>query len=74
MPACALSGEDETLNLSFLASEEAWNSLRDVANDGRDTRRTNPRFLWLGALPCACVTQATAALSLPTAATPGGSG
>lgn len=64
MPACELSDEGEPINLSLLVSEEAWQPLRDIANDKRDHRRVLPPFRWLGPLPCECVLQAVAAFSL----------
>ena len=69
MPACELP-DGETVNLSFLSSEKAWQSLRDVANNGRDRRRSSPPFLWLGVITCDCVLQAIRALSLETSPMP----
>ena len=66
MPACALEDEsDGSLNLSYLASEEAWLSARDS-----DSRRTTPAVLWLGIVPCACIQQAMSALSLQASPMP----
>ena len=66
MPSCALD-DRETLNLSFLASEEAWQPLRDVsAVPGEDARRTSPPALWIGPIPCECVLESVQALSLQT--------
>ena len=70
MPACALD-EHETLNLSFLASEDAWRALRDVsAVPGEDARRTAPPVLWLGPVTCECVLQAVSTLSLQASPMP----
>ena len=70
MPACELADGD-TLNLSFLASEEAWLALRDIsAIPGKDARRSSPPVIWLGAVPCACVLQAIEALSLRSSPMP----
>lgn len=69
MSACELP-DGETLNLSFLASEEAWSRLRDVANDGRDQRRLSPPFRWLGVVTCECVLQGIRAMSLQSSPMP----
>ena len=69
MPSCELA-DGEPINLSFLVSEQAWQRLRDVANTGRDVRRIQPPFRWLGPLPCTCVTEAIRALSLEASPMP----
>ena len=65
LPACALGGaDDETLNLSWLASSEFWQAMHWVTNNGQDKRRTSPPFRWVGVVPCDCVVQAVQLFSL----------
>ena len=65
LPACALGGaDDETLNLSWLASSEFWQAMHWVTNNGQDKRRSSPPFRWVGVVPCDCVVQAVQLFSL----------
>ena len=63
--AVALGGaDDETLNLSWLASSEFWQAMHWVTNNGQDKRRSSPPFRWVGVVPCDCVVQAVQLFSL----------
>ena len=56
--------DDETLNLSWLASSEFWQAMHWVTNNGQDKRRSSPPFRWVGVVPCDCVVQAVQLFSL----------